>query len=34
VIVDCAIYEDGVRRDGKVDLAHAYDERRQPGKFV
>jgi magnesium transporter len=34
VIVDCAIYEDGVRRDGRVDLAHAYDERRQPGKFV
>jgi magnesium transporter len=34
VIVDCAIYEDGVRRDGKVELAHAYDERRQAGKFV
>jgi magnesium transporter len=34
VIVDCAIYEDGVRRDGKVDLAHAYDERHQEGKFV
>jgi magnesium transporter len=34
VIVDCAIYEDGVRRDGKVELAHAYDERHQPGKFV
>ena len=34
MIVDCAIYEDGVRRDGKVQLAHAYDERRQPGKFV
>jgi magnesium transporter len=34
VIVDCAIYEDGVRRDGKVELAHAYDERHEPGKFV
>ena len=34
MIVDCAIYEDGVRRDGKVQLAHAYDERHQPGKFV
>ena len=34
MIVDCAIYEDGVRRDGKVALAHAYDERHAPGKFV
>jgi magnesium transporter len=34
VIVDCAIYEDGVRRDGKVELAHAYDERHEEGKFV
>jgi magnesium transporter len=34
VIVDCAIYDDGVRRDGKVELAHAYDERHQAGKFV
>jgi magnesium transporter len=34
VIVDCAIYEGGVRRDGKVDLAHAYSERHEPGKFV
>jgi magnesium transporter len=34
VIVDCAIYENGVRRDGKVELAHAYDKRHQPGKFV
>jgi magnesium transporter len=34
VILDCAIYEDGVRRDGRVELAHAYDERHQPGKFV
>jgi magnesium transporter len=34
VIVDCAIYDNGVRRDGKVELAHAYDERHQPGRFV
>jgi magnesium transporter len=34
VIVDCAIYDDGVRRDGKVELAHAYDERQKEGKFV
>jgi magnesium transporter len=34
VIVDCAIYENGVRRDGKVELDHAYDMRRQAGKFV
>ena len=34
MIVDCAIYQDGVRRDGKVELQHAYDERHQPGRFV
>ena len=34
MIVDCAIYENGVRRDGKVELQHAYDERHEPGKFV
>jgi magnesium transporter len=34
MIVDCAIYEDGKRRDGHVDLKHAYDVRHQPGKFV
>jgi magnesium transporter len=34
VIVDCAIYENGVRRDGKVELAHAYDGRHEPGRFV
>jgi magnesium transporter len=34
VIVDCAIYENGVRRDGKVELQHAYDERHEPGTFV
>jgi magnesium transporter len=34
VIIDCAIYEEGQRRDGAVDLEHAYDVRHQPGKFV
>jgi magnesium transporter len=34
MIVDCAIYDHGKRRDGHVDLEHAYDERHQPGKFV
>ena len=34
MIVDCAIYEQGIRRDGKVELGHAYDERHQAGKFV
>jgi magnesium transporter len=33
VIVDCAIYEHGKRRDGKVDLEHAY-EGRGPDTFV
>jgi magnesium transporter len=34
MIVDCAIYEEGRRRDGHVDLEHAYDVRHQPDKFV
>ena len=34
MIVDCAIYENGVRRDGKVELENAYDERHRPGRFV
>jgi magnesium transporter len=34
VIVDCAIYEDGQRRDGKIDVEHVYHERRKPGAFV
>ena len=32
MIVDCAIYDEGVRRDGHVDLAHAYDERHEQGQ--
>jgi len=34
VIVDCAIYDNGVRRGGKVELEHAYDGRHEPGRFV
>jgi magnesium transporter len=34
VILDCAIYEEGRRRDGQVDLHHAYDECRDGGKFA
>ena len=34
MIVDCAIYDNGVRRDGKVELKNAYQERHQPGSFV
>jgi magnesium transporter len=34
VIVDCAIYEDGRRRDGRVDLHDAYHACRQGGKFA
>ncbi len=34
MIVDCAIYEEGKRRDGQVGLEHAYDVRHEPGKFV
>jgi magnesium transporter len=34
VIVDCAIYEAGHRRDGVVGLEHAYDERRKEDTFV
>jgi magnesium transporter len=34
VIVDCAIYEQGHRRDGVVELKHAYDERHKDGTFV
>ena len=34
MIVDCAIYEQGHRRDGVVELEHAYDERHKDGTFV
>ena len=34
MIVDCAIYEHGRRRDGKVDLHSAYRECRESGAFA
>jgi magnesium transporter len=34
VIVDCAIYEAGRRRDGVVDIDHAYGERDREDTFV
>jgi magnesium transporter len=34
MIVDCAIYEDGRRRDGGVDLHDAYRACRHDGKFA
>ena len=34
MIIDCAIYEEGKRRDGRVELEHAYDGRHEPGNFV
>ena len=34
MIVDCAIYEDGRRRDGGVDLHDAYSACRRDGKFA
>ena len=34
MIVDCAIYEEGRRRDGSVDLQDAYRVCRQGGKFA
>ncbi len=34
MIVDCAVYEDGRRRNGQVELDHAYQACRQSGKFA
>jgi magnesium transporter len=34
VIVDCAVYEEGRRREGEVDLARAYDACRSHGCFA
>jgi magnesium transporter len=34
VIVDCAIYEDGRRRNGSVDLHDAYSACRRDGNFA
>jgi magnesium transporter len=34
VIVDCAIYEGGRRRDGRLELEHAYEACRLPDAFA
>ena len=34
MIVDCAVYEDGRRRDGQIDLARAYKACRDDGCFA
>jgi magnesium transporter len=34
VIVDCAVYTDGKRRDGRLDLADALEVSKEPGSFV
>jgi magnesium transporter len=34
VIVDCAVYEDGVRRPGRLVLDEALEAGRRPGAFV
>ena len=34
MIVDCAIYEDGQRRDGALPLEKAYEECREEGAFA
>jgi magnesium transporter len=34
LIIDCAVYENGVRRPGKLALEDAYEAGRAPGTFV
>jgi magnesium transporter len=34
MIVDCAVYEDGRRRETKLALEDAYEAAREPGAFV
>jgi magnesium transporter len=34
MILDCAVYEDGRRRDGPLPLEHAMEACRRPGAFV
>jgi magnesium transporter len=34
VIVDCAVYQNGCRRPGKLQLSDAYEAGRKPGAFV
>ena len=34
MIVDCAVHENGVRREGKLALEDAYEAGREPNAFV
>ena len=34
MIVDCAVYEQGHRKPGELELAEAYDACRAEGAFV
>jgi magnesium transporter len=34
MIVDCAVYQDGQRRSGALDLERAYEAGREPGTWV
>jgi len=34
MIVDCAVYENGVRREGELAIADALEASREPGNFV
>jgi magnesium transporter len=34
MIIDCAVYKNGVRRPGKLALEDAYEAGREPGTFV
>jgi magnesium transporter len=34
MIVDCAVYEDGCRRDGHLDLQHAFEAAQADNAFV
>jgi magnesium transporter len=34
VIIDCAVYEDGRRRDGQLELDHALDAAKRENAFV
>jgi magnesium transporter len=34
MIIDCAVYEDGARRNGELDLHQAFEEAKAENKFV
>ena len=34
MIIDCAVYQDGVRREGELPLEDAYEAGREPNAFV